>query len=860
MQDGYPLETTYTYVHGSQPEWVIDPENNLIHSVFDVRGRRTLLEDPDAGSRSTKYDGFGDVVQTADGMGNTTSYTLDRMGRVTEVASSADGTTTLTWDTQPHGLGQLASTVSPDQTMVESYYDDIGRPTKTNWTVPGPVVSMFSVEQAYDIHGRVDELRYPYALNRPRMVVHPVYGGASGGVSAIEAMGGDGHMFEAWSVTERNADDSLAVGQYGAEIVTSRSYDQISGRLRAVSTTAGVNATPIVDFDYHYYNDGRLSDRQDNVAGRSEQFAYDDLRRLNAWSTYTGSNNSSTHVGYGYDDLGNLTHVDDINGLHTETNLYTGGGPHQLTERDGVVYHYDGRGRLDSSDAGLLIEYTDFDLPKSYTSAGVTTEFNYDAGHHRVRKAGPSGTTITIGDIYERREDTQGTKHVFKLNGPDGMIAQVVYDQALPPEDEAIEYLHQDPLGTVAVATNGTGVEIERLFYEPFGKRIDASGQALAHPASDVLVGFTGHRHDDDLGLIDMRGRTYDPVLRRFLQPDPVIQDAYAGQNYNRYSYVMNDPVNLTDPTGYKWQDREIYDDLGGGWSGSINSDGSGGQVTSDAVVVTAGPVAGSTVSNEGITVVSGDTSGDGSAVQSEGGKGGGYEGSSTGQGGFSSGRGGSGRGAGRMCDGCSERDWSSTILVYGASVEKGLLYMSAGMLIAATAVVALPAMTIGGLASGGTGLIGGVTTSGVAAAVTSAATPAAAIARSPTGQEVLHEVENVAAGGTATIFQHEGSHASILVEYGEAALHTEQLVLENRATTIEIVQDAAQVLKEVRVQLPDAAAAMNFQQSVLGTDTGVYNRSLNSCVTHVGDVLRAAGVKGVPERTLDIVKWLKGQ
>ncbi|MFS8065513.1 MAG: FG-GAP-like repeat-containing protein, partial [Byssovorax sp.] len=287
MHDGYPLETTYTYVHGSQPEWVIDPENNLIHSVFDVRGRRTLLEDPDAGSRSTKYDGFGDVVQTADGMGNTTGYTLDQMGRVTEVASSADGTTTLTWDTQPHGLGQLASTVSPDQTIVESYYDDIGRPTKTNWTVPGPAISMFSVEQTYDIHGRVDELRYPYALNRPRMVVHPVYGGASGGVSAIEAMGGDGHMFEAWSVTARNADDSLAVGHYGAEIVTNRSYDQNSGQLRAVSTTAGVNATPIVDFDYHYYSDGRLSDRQDNVAGRSEQFAYDDLRRLNAWNTYT---------------------------------------------------------------------------------------------------------------------------------------------------------------------------------------------------------------------------------------------------------------------------------------------------------------------------------------------------------------------------------------------------------------------------------------------------------------------------------------------------------------------------------------------------------------------------------------------
>jgi len=246
-----------------------------------------------------------------------------------------------------------------------------------------------------------------------------------------------------------------------------------------------------------------------------------------------------------------------------------------------------------------------------------------------------------------------------------------------------------------------------------------------------------------------MRGRTYDPVLRRFLQPDPVIQDAYAGQNYNRYSYVMNDPVNLTDPTGYESEEDPLYDDLGGGWYGRSNKDGSGAQVTSDEIVVTASPVASSTVTDEGITVVSGDTSGDGSAVKSEGGKGA-YEGSSTGQGGVSRGRGGSGRGAGRMCDGCSARDWSSVFLVYGPSVEKGLLYMSAGTLWAAAAVAALPAMAIGGLVSGGTGLIGGVAAATTApAAVQStvtAATSVAALARTPTGQAVLEKVEGSAA------------------------------------------------------------------------------------------------------------------
>ncbi|WP_437805211.1 RHS repeat-associated core domain-containing protein [Sorangium sp. So ce1078] len=49
--------------------------------------------------------------------------------------------------------------------------------------------------------------------------------------------------------------------------------------------------------------------------------------------------------------------------------------------------------------------------------------------------------------------------------------------------------------------------------------------------------GFTGHRHDDELGLIDMRGRVYDPSLRRFLTPDPLVTDPMLGQSYNRYSY-----------------------------------------------------------------------------------------------------------------------------------------------------------------------------------------------------------------------------------------------------------------------------------------------------------------------------------
>jgi hypothetical protein len=48
-----------------------------------------------------------------------------------------------------------------------------------------------------------------------------------------------------------------------------------------------------------------------------------------------------------------------------------------------------------------------------------------------------------------------------------------------------------------------------------------------------------------------MNGRIYDPLTARFMSADPILQDPMNGQSYNRYSYVMNNPTNLTDPTGF---------------------------------------------------------------------------------------------------------------------------------------------------------------------------------------------------------------------------------------------------------------------------------------------------------------------
>jgi len=95
------------------------------------------------------------------------------------------------------------------------------------------------------------------------------------------------------------------------------------------------------------------------------------------------------------------------------------------------------------------------------------------------------------------------------------------------------------------------------MAFDAWGKRLAANG--VADPRGQLNPahgdrGYTGHEHLDEIGLVHMNGRIYDPLLGRFLSPDPVIQAEELLQNYNRYSYVLNNPLRYTDPSGEFWQ------------------------------------------------------------------------------------------------------------------------------------------------------------------------------------------------------------------------------------------------------------------------------------------------------------------
>lgn len=159
------------------------------------------------------------------------------------------------------------------------------------------------------------------------------------------------------------------------------------------------------------------------------------------------------------------------------------------------------------------------------------------------------------GSMEIKHNNSNGTTEFVTYIGGDGYTAPVILKS--DGTTQHYFYLHRDYQGSIVAISNNSGQVVEKRLFDPWGNIIviqDGSGNILS--SLTVLDrGYTGHEHLQNVGLIHMNGRLYDPKLHRFLQPDNFIQNPYNTQNYNRYSYVLNNPLKYTDPSGENYND-----------------------------------------------------------------------------------------------------------------------------------------------------------------------------------------------------------------------------------------------------------------------------------------------------------------
>jgi len=363
------------------------------------------------------------------------------------------------------------------------------------------------------------------------------------------------------------------------------------------------------DLRYDYDAVGNLTkrERHEGVVGTvpyfAEVFGYDAFHRLQDWSGFSRNagqavgGGSDWKVAYNYDELGNLANRSTFD--HTlvsevveETYPTTAGPrPHAMTAMNWSVgsgadrsYQHDNAGRQWRR-PGQTIRYTDFDLPRKIRFDGTNREANfwYDADGGRFRKEvwrseNLQDVTTYVGGMYERREQTGSAGNAEKMNvyyiqAGDRTVAQFEVPEGSQAQ-EKLRYFHQDHLDSVSFTTDANGVMDAPVYNDPYGNRFNpevAPTLTAPKPAGlpNVTRGFTGHEMEiEDFGLINMKGRMFDPEAGRFLSADPFVQEPLWGQSYNRFMYVMGNPLTYSDPSGFVADqarlDREYADEIEG--------------------------------------------------------------------------------------------------------------------------------------------------------------------------------------------------------------------------------------------------------------------------------------------------------
>jgi len=566
---------------------------------YDVMGHKTSMKDPDLGNWSYVVDAAGRTRQQTDAKSQVTTYTYDPLNRLTE-RLEPDLDSHWTFDTAANGVGELAesytwiaATSTKDYRRVYAY-DSLSRPSSSTTTLDWDYTEL----NTYDSFGHLATVTHRRsAIGAANVASNPTGTGTSG-LSEIQytlgynSQGAVGIVVRGattlWTLNAQDAAGRTRLATFGSGLATATGYNVYTGYLWTIQTglgngSGGVN--PSIQSDsYGYDAVGNLLNRTwlpaSAATAMSETFTYDALDRLQT-SQVSGLDLKS----FGYDALGDITSKTNV-GTYAYPAANTA-HPHLLSGITGTVggltnpsFAYDANGNTQSG-LNRLYAWSAANLPVSVdqlsngTSASATLrhEFLYGPERDRTREIvrAMSGTTIgavqrTIysADSIEKEIDAVAGTTKIRTYLPLGLgfTEEDFTGTAIAPTSVGTpveRYFHKDNLGSLVIVTDASQAVLERMAYDAWGRRRQSNGLEVgwqylnAQSAANTLDhhGYTGQEQLDDLSLVHLNGRVYDPMTGRMTSPDPTIPDPYDLQSLNRASYVRNSPMDKTDPTGF---------------------------------------------------------------------------------------------------------------------------------------------------------------------------------------------------------------------------------------------------------------------------------------------------------------------
>ncbi len=613
---------TITYVYNSKGEFtkLIDSSGNDIINTIDDVGHKTQMVDPDKGTWQYRYNGFGELIQQIDARGVVIAQEYDQLGRMLRrIDNAAVGnhqsvadidvqTTCWVYDNAPMGT----------QGVVKgALHKTLLYPGQIDCTDPGTVIPLQEKISGYDALGRAETATqkiksedsnnietymtmtsYEESSSRVEFTILPEevtlknHYDALGNLIKITDGNDETKVYHLVSDVDKFGNVVDETIGYGAGAVpTSKAYDQNTGFLESI--IAGQTGSELIKLKQGFDLLGNVRSRKDYIADRHEVFEYTEgsqqknlLNRLTKFKVSTIGGTPATAKSYSYDELGNLTSKSDMGdeyrygtttGIHAVTSIHN----QNVLKR---TFGYDDSGNLTSdvdhanSANNRIIRYGAFEKAV-YIKKGISNPseitFRYGSGRERYRRIDnvyENGQAIEVETTYfgsyEKVVHTWGanngkTEHKYYIAG----VALKIDTETAGSSTvtSKLRYLHKDHLGSIVAVSDESGNAVERFRYDPFGKqyKVEVSNvyteTSVTAKLENTDRGFTGHEMLSSVDIIHMNGRIYDANIGRFLQADSFIQAPKNMQSMNRYSYVLNNPLSYTDPSGHFFKSLKKY-------------------------------------------------------------------------------------------------------------------------------------------------------------------------------------------------------------------------------------------------------------------------------------------------------------